>query len=162
MTAGAISGLDGAFFDSMGMPENSEMPLSAADIQLPLQWDEAPLGLPHHMGAMGGMGGLAHDPWGSNGSGGSSRLGTWGVGGLGQMGATAGTGLDQITVPAGFSSLAPRTSGPSVLGGVMLGAPGTRTVGSYGGGGVGALNGGKSQQELQTELEMQEELRCVR
>ena len=44
----------------------------------------------------------------------------------------------------------------------MLGAPGTRTVGSYGGGGVGALNGGKSQQELQTELEMQEELRCVR
>ena len=37
----AAGGLDGSFFDSMGMPESTEMPLSAADIHLPVEWDEA-------------------------------------------------------------------------------------------------------------------------
>ena len=43
ITAGAMAagGLDGSFFDSMGMPESTEMPLSAADIHLPVEWDEA-------------------------------------------------------------------------------------------------------------------------
>ena len=43
ITAGAMAagGLGGSFFDSMGMPESTEMPLSAADIHLPVEWDEA-------------------------------------------------------------------------------------------------------------------------
>ncbi len=43
MTAGAMAagGLDGCFFDSIDLPESTEMPLSAADMHLPVEWDEA-------------------------------------------------------------------------------------------------------------------------
>lgn len=111
------------------------------------------------------MGRLAQDPWGS------SRLNTWGVSGHAvepwQMGASEGAGLGGIAMPPGFSNLAPRASGPSALGGAIFGAPGDRNVagvgaGAFGGAGVGLLNGGKSHQEMQKEMQMQAELSRVK
>lgn len=114
------------------------------------------------------MGRLSQDPWGSNGTSGSSRLSTWGVSGHAvepwQMGATEGAGLDSIAMPPGFSNIAPRASAPA-LGGFIFGAPGNRNVavaGAFEGAGVGSLNGGKSQQGLQTELQMKAELSRVK
>jgi len=97
-------------------------------------------GLPHDIGM--GMGRLAQDPWGS------SRLNTWGVSGHAvepwQMGASEGAGLGGIAMPPGFSNLA------------RVGA------GAFGGAGVGLLNGGKSHQEMQKEMQMQAELSRVK
>jgi len=83
------------------------------------------------------------------------------------MGASEGAGLGSIAMPPGFSNLAPRASGPSALGGAIFGAPGDRNMagagaGAFRGSGVGSLNGGKSQQEMQTEMQMQAELSRVK